>query len=48
LIDILHNAEFDHGVLQAAAVQFDRLPTLVQRRVIATLGAVTWPRRRAP
>jgi hypothetical protein len=46
LIATLRDAELDGDALQRAAAMLDRLPMLVQRRVISTFGAVTWPPRR--
>jgi hypothetical protein len=45
LIAALRDAELDGEGLQRAASLLDRLPTLVQRRVITTFGAITRPRR---
>jgi hypothetical protein len=44
LIEVLRAAEADPTVLRDAAVLFDRLPTLVARRIVSTFGAVNYRR----
>jgi hypothetical protein len=45
LIATLRDAELDGDALQRAASLLDRLPTLVQRRVVSIFGAVNYRRR---
>ncbi len=46
LVGALRAAEQDHAAAGEALALLDRLPTLRRRRLLATFGAVTWPRPR--
>lgn len=46
LIPLLRRAERDAMAYAAALDEFERLPALHRRRVLATHAAITWPRSR--
>jgi len=48
LVSELRHAEIDADAAARALALLDKTPTLTRRRLIATFGAVTWPKREAP